>query len=94
MKAPELAARDQLETAKRELEDARGQHTRLQASCETASRALSSAPKRWRPPATVSSAAARSCAGGSRCCPRGSSSTKLKTTLAWTPPRAASHTPG
>jgi DNA repair protein SbcC/Rad50 len=40
VRAPEHAARTQLETAQRELEDARSQHTRLQASCETASRAL------------------------------------------------------
>ena len=40
VRAPEHAARELLETAGRELEDARSQHTRLQASCEATSHAL------------------------------------------------------
>lgn len=40
VQAPEHAAREQLETAQRELEETRSQHTRLEASCESTSRSL------------------------------------------------------
>ena len=65
------------------------EHTRLQASCEATSRALE---QRADALAAAGDGLARRRAlvraDGSRYCPRGSSSTKLKTMLAWTAPRS------
>ena len=60
MRAPERAAREQLETAKRELEDAAASTPGCKRAARPRAARSSSAPRRWRPPATDSSAAARS----------------------------------